>query len=64
MKNLDHVVSVIATKSDIADMKVSIAKLETALYKELNAQTWIILAWSVGVVGLVFVIAHYIKLPD
>ena len=60
-KPLDHIVSIMATKSDISDIKASMANLETALHKELNAQTWKIFAWIVGVIGLVFAIARYIK---
>ncbi len=59
-KTLDHIVGVMATKSDIADMKASMANLEGALHKELSAQTWKILSWFVAVIGLVFAIARYI----
>lgn len=59
-KTLDHIVSVMATKSDIADMKASMANLEGTLHRELSAQTWKILSWFVAVIGLVFAIARYI----
>jgi len=53
-KTLDHIVSVMATKSDMVN-------LEAALHKEISAQTWKILSWFVGVIGLVFAIARYVK---
>lgn len=60
-KTLDHIVGILATKSDTTDMKASMANLEASLHKELNAQTWKILGWFIGVIGLVFAIARYIK---
>jgi len=60
-KTLDHIVNMMATKSDITDMKASMAHLEAALHKEISGQTWKILSWFVGVIGLVFAIARYIK---
>lgn len=60
-KTLDHIVGILATKSDTTDMKASMANLEASLHKELNAQTWKILGWFIGVIGLVFTIARYIK---
>jgi len=49
-----------AATSDITDMKASMANLETALHKEISAQTWKILSWFMAVIGLVFAIARYI----
>ena len=60
-KTLDHMVSIMATKSDIVEIKAAMANLETSLHKEISSLIWKIMTWFVAATGLVFAIARYIK---
>lgn len=60
-KTLDHMVSIMATKSDIVEIKAAMANLETSLHKEISSLIWKIMTWFVAAIGLVFAIARYIK---
>ena len=58
---LDHIVSIMATKSDIVEIKSAMANLATSLPKEISSLIWKIMTWFVAAIGLVFAIARYIK---